>query len=117
MPIVKVLGALAVADMPAAREWYERLLGRPADEVPMEAAAEWNLTGSGSLQLVQDRERAGHGLLTLAVDDIAEQLEALGFAGLEIESDTLESATFRTVTIRDPDGNAITFAQDVRARG
>ena len=37
MPVNRVLAALAVADVDSALHWYERLLGRPADALPMEA--------------------------------------------------------------------------------
>ena len=84
MPIVKVLAALAVADIEAARAWYEQLLGRPADDVPMAEAAEWHVTETGSIQLVQSAERAGTGLVTLSVDDVDELAAALAGRDLEL---------------------------------
>lgn len=41
MPIA-VLAGIAVADFDAAVSWYERLLGRPADDLPMGGLAEWH---------------------------------------------------------------------------
>jgi catechol 2,3-dioxygenase-like lactoylglutathione lyase family enzyme len=113
MPVVKVLAAMPVADMQSSLGWYERLFGRPADDIPMPEAAEWQLTGSGSLQLVHNPDHAGAGFVTLAVDDIEGQVAAAGASGLRLElSDA--STMFRLATIRDPDGNVLTFAQDVR---
>lgn len=36
MPVNRVLAAVAVADVDSARGWYERLLGRSADALPMD---------------------------------------------------------------------------------
>jgi predicted dithiol-disulfide oxidoreductase (DUF899 family)/predicted enzyme related to lactoylglutathione lyase len=116
MTAITVLGALAVRDMTTARRWYEQLLAKPPDDVPMKEAAEWMITGSGSIQLVVAPDRAGRGLLTIGVDDIEGQLAAIERAGIAIDRKSLDSNAFRTVTIHDPDGNAITFAQDVRNR-
>ncbi len=40
MWITTVLAGIAVADIDATRGWYERLLGRPADSIPMPSLAE-----------------------------------------------------------------------------
>jgi catechol 2,3-dioxygenase-like lactoylglutathione lyase family enzyme len=113
MSVVKVLAALPVADMEASLGWYERLFGRAADDMPMPEAAEWQLTGSGSLQIVHNPDHAGSGFVTLAVDDIDEQVAAAGEADLHLQHSGA-STMFRLATIRDPDGNVLTFAQDVR---
>jgi predicted enzyme related to lactoylglutathione lyase len=113
MAVVKVLAALPITDMQTSLRWYERLFGRPADDIPMPEEAEWHLTASGSLQLVHNPEHAGSGSLTLAVDDIDAQVAAAGEGGLQLQHSDA-SATFRLATIRDPDGNVLTFAQDVR---
>jgi hypothetical protein len=72
-----VLAALAVADVDSATGGYERLLGRPADALPMDGLAEWHFPPSGAIQLVQDADRAGRSLLTFGVDDLKEELVIL----------------------------------------
>jgi glyoxylase I family protein len=114
MTIIRVLAAVPVADMDASLAWYERLFGRPPDDVPMDEAAEWRLTGSGSLQVVHNPEHAGAGFVTLGVDDIDHQIEAAGKGGITLQHGG-DSSMFRLATIRDPDGNVLTFAQDVRS--
>ncbi len=47
MPVNRVLAALAVADVDSAVPWYERLLGRPADALPMDGLAEWHSPRAG----------------------------------------------------------------------
>lgn len=114
MPIVKVLAALAVADIEAARTWYERLLGRPADDVPMAEAAEWLVTEAGSIQLVQNAERAGNSLVTLSVEDVDELVAAVAGRELDLAAADTPSGMFRIASITDPEGNVITFAEDLR---
>jgi predicted enzyme related to lactoylglutathione lyase len=112
MPVNRVLAALAVADVDSAISWYERLLGRPADALPMEGLAEWHFPQSGVIQVVQDDNRAGRSLLTLDVDDLKEELGGLRERGLEpgaMDDTTSDKVLFATVT--DPEGNAITLVE------
>lgn len=115
MPITRVLAGIAVADTDAARAWYERLLGRPADDLPMHEAAEWHLVGGGSIQVALDPDRAGRSTVTLAVDDLDAHVVALSARGLDAAATDTASGLFRIATITDPEGNAINFAQDLRS--
>ena len=70
MSIDHVLAVVPVADFEAAHAWYERLFGRPADNLPMEGRlVEWRVTDSGWVQVTRDADRAGSALLNFAVDD------------------------------------------------
>jgi predicted enzyme related to lactoylglutathione lyase len=112
MPVNQVLAGLAVSDHDAARGWYERLLGRAADALPMDGLAEWHYPQSGAIQLVEDPERAGRSLLTLAVDDLTQELAALRERGLDpgvMDDTTSDKVLFATVS--DPEGNAITLVE------
>lgn len=77
MSVNRVLAGVAVADVDAALPWYERLFGRPADALPMAGLAEWHFASGGVVQLVASAERAGRSLLTLDVDDLERELEAM----------------------------------------
>jgi predicted enzyme related to lactoylglutathione lyase len=112
MPITRVLAALAVSDVDAALSWYERLLGRPADALPMDGLAEWHYPQSGVIQVVEDADRAGRSLLTLGVDDLKRELAILQERGLDpgaMDDTTSDKVMFATVT--DPEGNAITLVE------
>jgi predicted enzyme related to lactoylglutathione lyase len=112
MPVNRVLAALAVADVDSAVHWYESLLGRPADALPMEGLAEWHFPQSGAIQLVEDADRAGRSLLTLGVDDLNRELLTLRERGLDpgsMDDTTSDKVLFATVT--DPEGNAITLVE------
>lgn len=113
MPVITVLPALAVARFDTAVDWYERLLGRPADGAPMEGVVEWRFDGSASLQLVHDPEHTGGGRVTLVVDDIERHVAGLAERGLQAGPVDPEAEEARTATIVDPEGNQIIFAQPV----
>lgn len=116
MAITNVLAELAVADFDAALAWYGRFFGRPPDRRPMDGLAEWQPTESGAVQLFQDPTHAGHGLLTLAVDDLQRHLADLGGRGITAgEVARGDTSSFASVT--DPEGNTITLAEAAGATG
>jgi len=107
--VTRLLPELAVADLETALGWYALLLGRRADARPMGGLAEWRYEG-GDLQLFEDADRAGRGLLTVFVEDVEAELARL--ASLGITPGVRGEATSLGVefaTITDPDGNAITL--------
>jgi predicted enzyme related to lactoylglutathione lyase len=111
MTVTYMFAGLAVTDFTAAYGWYEALFGRPADMFPHDQEAVWRLTPGGAVYVVSDRERAGNCLVTLAIADLdlhASRLRAEGLALIE-ESEVLAP---RRLSIRDSDGNKITFFQD-----
>ena len=116
MSVDHVLAVVPVADFDAARAWYERVLGRPADNRPMEDLAEWQVTGSGWVQVFRDEERAGLGLLNLAVDDLDRHVADLAERGVEAGAIRAATEDVRLSTITDPDGNEVTFIGNFRVR-
>ncbi|MBC8071830.1 MAG: VOC family protein [Deltaproteobacteria bacterium] len=119
-PITNVLAVVCVTDVERARGWYERALGRPVDREPMEGCLEWQLGDGGGLQVIADPEHAGHGMVTLGVDDIDAHVAVLRGRGLEVdgthEGDMPEGATIRIAQLRDPDGNLVTFGEEPQTR-
>jgi predicted enzyme related to lactoylglutathione lyase len=112
MPVNRVLAGLAVADVASALRWYERLLGRSADALPMDGLAEWHFSQGGVIQLVEQADRAGKSLLTLDVDDLKRELAVLRERGLDpgpLDDTTSDKVLFATVM--DPEGNAITLVE------
>jgi catechol 2,3-dioxygenase-like lactoylglutathione lyase family enzyme len=112
MPVNRVLAAVAVADVDGALAWYERLLGRPADELPMGGLAEWHYPGGAVIQVVEDAERAGRSLLTLGVDDLKRELADLRERGVRTDAlDDTSSDRVLFATVTDPEGNVITLVE------
>ena len=110
MAITNALASLAVKDLGASSKWYERLLERGADSVPMPEVAEWRFDSGGWLQVYQSADRVGRGSVTLAVDDLDEQIAKLGRLGIDVGK-RMATVKVDVVMIKDPDGNSIAFAQ------
>jgi len=108
---------IAVANLDRALDWYERLMGRPPDLRPHEGEAAWQLREGAWVYVVRDRDRAGHGLLTVIVDDLDRKLAEV--SGREIAVDAIEElgGGVRKATVTDPEGNRISFGQVPAASG
>ena len=113
MALAQLFAAVAAADYDSALAWYERLLGRPADFFPKENEAVWQVAPTGWIYLVGDASRAGNALLTIMVDDLEDQVSELAERGLAAEAIETVPELFRRAQINDPDGNMITFAEDL----
>lgn len=111
MAFTRVSAEVIVADHAAGVRWYERLLGRPPDERPMDGLAEWQLTDTGWLQVFADTERAGHGAATLGVDDLDGVEAALAERDLHL-SRQVTARGQRLGSISDPDGNLVVLAEE-----
>ena len=108
MTIANALASLAVRDLEASSQWYERLLG-PGSR-PMPEVMEWQLERGGGLQIYALPERAGHGSCTLIVRDIDEMAQQLRSTGLATDPEPARNDRVDTIMIKDPDGNSIAFA-------
>jgi predicted enzyme related to lactoylglutathione lyase len=108
MSIEQIPAVVPVSDMDTARAWYERLVGRPADNNPMETLAEWRMTDAGWIQVFHDPERAGSSLLNFAVDDLEGHLAEVTARGLAPEGIQPADKGVRLSAVIDPDGNRIT---------
>jgi catechol 2,3-dioxygenase-like lactoylglutathione lyase family enzyme len=109
--VTHTFAGLPVADYATAYDWYVRLLGRPADMFPHDREAVWRLTPTASVYLVQDGERAGSGLVTLALDDLGAHERRLTAHGLAF-TEQLGGAAPRRLVVKDADGNSLTFFHD-----
>jgi len=102
---------VAVADYPAARAWYERLMGRPPDFTPQEHEAVWQMVENAWIYVVADPERAGKALLTLMVDDLDRHVAELTERGLAVGVIETQPGRYQKVEVTDPEGNKISFGQ------
>lgn len=109
MSIDNVLASVAVKDLKVASAWYEQLFGRPGS-TPMPELAEWEFPRGGWLQVYQLPERAGQGSVTLAVSDLAAEIEKLDAMGVDTSQRSSDKKV-KTVMVTDPDGNHIAFAE------
>jgi catechol 2,3-dioxygenase-like lactoylglutathione lyase family enzyme len=109
--MTEVFAGLPVADHAAAAPWYERLFGEPPFMRPHDHESVWRLEEHAWVYVVEDPERAGHGLLTLLVDDLDAQVAALAERGLATDPIHTMDNGVRTAEIRDPDGNLLKFGE------
>ena len=108
MEIRNALASLAVADLAAARTWYEQLLGPGSS--PMPEVVEWQFPRGGGLQVYAGPERSGNGSCTIVVDDIDAITEHVRSNGLADDPQPQRSEAVDTLMIKDPAGNSIAFA-------
>jgi glyoxylase I family protein len=105
MSVDHVLAVIPVADFEAAHDWYERLFGRPADNLPMEGRlVEWRVTDSGWVQVTRDADRAGSTLLNFAVDDLDRHVAEVSGRGLAPGPIETVNKGVQLSAIRDPEG-------------
>ncbi len=115
MSIEHVLAVVPVTDFDAAHQWYERLVGRPADNLPMPGRlVEWHITDGGWLQVTTDERRAGSALVNFAVDHLEQHVVELSRRGLTTEAIEMVNKGVQLSSITDPDGNTITFIGSFR---
>lgn len=114
MAIKNVLASLAVKNLQSSVVWYEQLFGRPADSIPMPEVAEWKFERGGWLQVYQSKNNTGTGSVTLAVDNVEQQIAAL--KKLDIDpGQKMGGNKVKIIMIKDPDGNSIAFAEALDA--
>jgi hypothetical protein len=106
MTYTSVLAQMAVADLAVAEPWYVTLLQREPDARPMEGLLEWHVTSTGGVQLWVEPERAGHGTLLLATDDLSQTSSRLTAAGIAHEPPEPGGGA-RLLRLADRDGNRV----------
>lgn len=113
MTINTVLAVLIVKDAEVSRPWYEQAFGKAADNVPMPSCSEWQLGPDAWVQVLSDTGTPGASMLTIAVDDLDAHVAELSSRG--ITTTRLDSGNSKVQLSQafDPDGNVITFAQDL----
>jgi catechol 2,3-dioxygenase-like lactoylglutathione lyase family enzyme len=105
-----LFAGVPVSDLEVGIDWYTRFLGRPPD---MRAGVEilWEIDEHATLFIEPNLEHAGTGRITIAVAGLDALLERLTAQGIEHEPIETYSNGVRHVTIPDPDGNTIAFAE------
>ena len=103
-----LFAGLRVRDYRAALPWYEQLLGEPAF-FPHATEAVWELAEERSIYIVEDHDRAGHGAVTVFVDDLDAAVADIAGRGLEPSDRETYSNGVRKALYRDADGNEVGF--------
>lgn len=108
--ITHLYAGVPVADLDAGIDWYSRFFGRPPD---FRAGTEmlWEIDERAVLFIEPNAAHAGSGRITLGVTGLDGLLEGLATRGIDHEPVETYSNGVRHVTVPDPDGNAIAFAE------
>ena len=106
-----LFAGVRVRSLRPATEWYERLFGRPPDIVPNEHEVMWRVADGGWLYVLEDAERAGHSLVTIAVASLDEAVAEAAARGLAIGSIEAVGSSGRKATTEDPDGNSLALIE------
>jgi hypothetical protein len=109
--ITEVFAGIPVDDFETATAWYRIFVNREPDMVPKDGEVVWRLAGNGWIYVVADEARAGSTIVTLLVDDLAEQVGSLAARGIAPASVETTPGLFRKAIFPDPAGNTITLAQ------
>jgi hypothetical protein len=110
MPITALFAQLACTNEAASSDWFEALFDRPSDAKPMPGLSEWHLGSQAGFQLFVDPSAAGHGTMTVFVDDLGAERARLSAAGLPI-GDVQHGDAVDILQLRDPDRNLVVLVQ------
>ncbi len=108
-----VIAVVPVTDQVTAVTWYKKLLGRDADVVPIDGVAEWQLAEKAWLQVTTAPDHVGNTTVIISVSDIDAQRTACAEANASLGEVVEYPGIVKMVDAIDPDGNKITFVQEL----
>jgi predicted enzyme related to lactoylglutathione lyase len=100
-----------VSDLARGRDFFERLLGRPADVVVTDDEVMWRLAEAAWLYALVDADRAGHAVVTLSVADLDATLAEIGSRGITPQSLEEVGDAGRKATVADADENVVAIIE------
>jgi predicted enzyme related to lactoylglutathione lyase len=111
MTLNVLFAGIAVARFDRAVDWYARFFDRAADVVAHETEVMWRVADNGWLYVLEDAERAGRSLVTIAVTDLDAVVREL--AERDISAGPIENVgdAARKAKLLDPDDNLVALIQ------
>jgi catechol 2,3-dioxygenase-like lactoylglutathione lyase family enzyme len=104
--------ALRAPDAARARDWYERLLGRPPDLIPVDGVFEWRLAPGAWLQVAEGTPGGG-AVLRLGVPDLDAASAALAAAGARLGDVERIPGIIASCDAEDPFGNVLSLYEEL----
>ena len=108
--VQSIFASATVSNFDEALVWYEKLMGRPADDKPIPGMAQWRKMGGAGLQVWKDDKRAGNGMITIVVPELEAERERLSRLGLQLVN-RVEGDFGVVAKIFDAEGNRINLAE------
>ena len=108
--LTHLIAGVPVSDLDAGLDWYTRFFGR-APDLRVGDEILWDIDEHATLFIEPNPVHAGAGRITFAVTGLDGLLEHLAAQRIAYESIETYSNGVRHVTVPDPDGNAIAFAE------
>lgn len=105
--MVELFAGLAVSDFDRAVAWVEQLLGEPASFQPHDTESVWLLAEHRAIYVLLAPEHAGHGLVTMIVDELDSFVAAAASRGIRPAHRETYAGGVQKVTYHDPDGNEV----------
>ncbi|MGV9713653.1 VOC family protein [Gordonia sp. NPDC003424] len=102
-----LFAGIPVSDLPRAVDWFDRLLGDVESYHPNDIERIWTVIEHGHVYVVVAPEDAGHGRVTLFVEDLNGFLTSAAGRGVEPESHQAYANGVHKAVFRDPDGNEV----------
>jgi predicted enzyme related to lactoylglutathione lyase len=99
---------LHVRNFQAAKPWYVKLLGE-SSFVAHDTEEVWELAENRSIAVEEQPGNAGHGAVTVFVDDLDTVVDEIVARGIAPTKRERYDNGVRKVTFQDPDGNEIGF--------
>jgi catechol 2,3-dioxygenase-like lactoylglutathione lyase family enzyme len=112
--LTDLIAGVPVSDLNVSTDWYQRFFGREPDLVAGDEVL-WDVRPGATLFIEPKPGAAGSGHVTFAVTDLEELLEQLTAAGIEYQPIETYDNGVRHVSIPDPDGNLIAYAESPSA--
>lgn len=109
MSIATIFAHVSCRNLEASAPWYEKLFGQAPIRRTGPGVVEWQFSDSAEVQLVEEKEHAGHSTLTLGVLPLEPERQRLIEAGLD-PGPIEETDGYFVMHIRDPDENLVIFA-------
>lgn len=104
---VNLFAGVAVSDLGAATDWFDRFLGGAESFAPNDTERVWTIAEGRHLYVELQPRHAGHAMVTLFVDDVDRFVEGAGERGIRPQSRETYDNGVRKAIFRDPDGNEV----------
>lgn len=111
MSMEVLFAGVRVRELARAIAWYSALFGRVPDVVPHDSEVMWRVSDGGWLYVIEDCDRAGASLVTIAVTDLQRELHQVRDRGVPFGSIESVGDAALKATSEDPDGNSIALIQ------